>query len=78
METPEATVHVRTQKPIPSQLLQAAQTDPILSYMIKHNMPLNRKTWIEVNYGGDSEIPEPWTAEDEAEVPAPFRKALHP
>jgi hypothetical protein len=36
----------------------------------------HRQTWIEANYGGDSEIPKLWTAEDEAEVPAPCRRQL--
>jgi hypothetical protein len=36
----------QTQRKIHPALLQAAKTDPILSYMIKHGLPLNRKTWI--------------------------------
>lgn len=67
----------QTQRKIHPALLQAAKTDPILSYMIRHGLPLNRKTWIEVNYGGNSEIPKPWTSEDEAEVPGPLRRQLY-
>lgn len=59
------------------ELLQAAKHSPVLAYMIKNGLPLNRETWIEVNYGGDSEIPKPWTAEDEMQVPPLFRRPLH-
>ena len=58
------------------ELLLAAKTSPVLAHMIKNGMPLNRQTWIEVNYGGTSEIPKPWTAEDEDQVPRPFRRPL--
>src|SRR5271163_3931794 len=30
---------------------------------IEFGLPLNRQTWIDVNWG--SEVPKPWTAEDE-------------
>jgi hypothetical protein len=66
----------QTQRRIHPQLLHDAKTDPVLAHMIKYGLPLNRKTWIETNYGGDSEIPKPWTAEDEAEVPPSFRQRL--
>lgn len=69
-------VNVKVPRQIPPELRQAAKTDPVLAHMIRYGLPLNRKTWIEVNYGGDSEIPKPWTAEDEMEVPLPFRRAL--
>jgi hypothetical protein len=49
------------------EILRDAKMDPILSYMIKHGMPLNRQTWMDLNWG--SEVPDPWTAEDEDEVP---------
>jgi hypothetical protein len=39
--------------------------------MIKHGIPLNRETWITMNYLGHP--PDPWTAEHEGEVPAPWR-----
>ena len=66
----------QTKRPIPPELLQAAKTDPILDHMIRHNLPLNRQTWIDVNYGG--EPPDPWTAEDEAEVPEPLQRSMTP
>lgn len=66
----------QTKRPIPPEPVRVARMSPVLAHMIKHGMPLNRQTWIEVNYGGDSEIPKPWTAEDEAEVPAPWRRHL--
>jgi hypothetical protein len=54
------------------EILREAEMDPTLSYMIKHDMPLNRQTWIDLNYGG--EVPDPWTAEDEDEVPGPWQR----
>jgi hypothetical protein len=64
------------QRRIAPELVRAATTDPVLAHMIRYGLPLNRKTWIEVNYGGDSEMPHPWTAEDEMEVPRPWRRPL--
>ncbi|HEV3444711.1 MAG TPA: hypothetical protein VG099_08720, partial [Gemmataceae bacterium] len=54
------------------QLLYAAKMSPILAHMIKHGMPLNRQTWIDLNWG--SEVPDPWTAEDEDQVPRPWQR----
>jgi len=40
----------------------AAQYDPVLAYMIKRGLPLDRETWL-----GDP--PKPWCIEHEMEVP---------
>lgn len=56
------------------RLLQEARGDPILAHMIQHGMPLDRQTWINLNWG--SEVPKPWTAEDEAQLPRSFRRPL--
>ena len=48
-------------------ILFQAKMDPILNYMIKNDMPLERQIWMDINYG--SEVPDPWTAEDEDQVP---------
>ena len=74
METPQATINIRTGRAVHPTLLQAAKTDSILSHMIAHGMPLTRQTWIDLNWG--SEVPNPWTAEDEAQLPPPFRRQL--
>jgi hypothetical protein len=42
--------------------------------MIEFGLPLNRQTWIDVNWG--SEVPKLWTAEDEAQLPPSFRRTL--
>jgi hypothetical protein len=52
-------------------LLQEAEYSPTLAHMINNGLPLTREQWISMNYLGHP--PEPWTAEHEAEVPAPFR-----
>jgi hypothetical protein len=53
-------------------ILHEAQYSPTLAYMLKHNLPLTRETWISINYLGHP--PEPWTWENEAEVPEFWRK----
>lgn len=56
---------------IDPDLLWEAQHNPVLDYMIKHGIPLERQTWLDLNWG--SEVPKPWTAEDEDQVPRAFR-----
>jgi hypothetical protein len=56
------------------QLLAEAEHNPMLAYMIKNGLPLNRETWINLNWGGDT--PDPWTAEDEAELPPSWQREL--
>jgi hypothetical protein len=60
-----------TETKIDPRLLQEAKYSPTLAYMIKNGLPLTREKWISMNYMGHP--PEPWTAEHEAEVPAPWR-----
>ena len=43
----------------------------LLAYMIKHNLPLTRATYISMAYLGHP--PEPWTAEHEYELPRSFQ-----
>jgi hypothetical protein len=38
--------------------------------MLDHNLPLNRETYIALNWG---KTPREWTAEHEEEPPEPFR-----
>ena len=59
---------------IDPRLLDEAGHDPILARMIRHGMPLNRQTWIDLNYGSD--VPKPWTAECEEQVPRVWRRRL--
>ena len=54
-------------------LEQAARYSPTLRYMMKNGAPLNRETWMSMNYLGQP--PEPWTAEHEAEVPEPWQNS---
>lgn len=71
MQTPEATVNIQT-GPSP-QLLEEAKRNHMLAYMIKNGYPLDRKTWIELNWAG--ETPNPWTIEDEEQLPPSFQRA---
>ena len=56
---------------IDPELLEAARQSGTLRRMIRRGVPLTRQMWIEMNWGGD--VPKPWTAEDEDEVPEPWR-----
>jgi hypothetical protein len=42
--------------------------DPISNWLRRGGHEVNRENWIEANYLGD-EIPDPWTAEHEDELP---------
>jgi hypothetical protein len=46
-----------TPRQIPPELRRDAKTDPVLAHMIEFGLPLNRQTWIDVNWG--SEVPKP-------------------
>lgn len=59
---------------VDQRLLQEAQHDPTLNWMIKNGAPLTRQKWIELNWGG--ETPQPWTAEDEAQLPELWQRPV--
>ena len=61
----------QAQRRIDQRILEAAEHDAIVAHMITHDAPLNRRTWMELNYGSD--VPKPWTAEDEDQVPRIWR-----
>lgn len=48
-----------------------AEMDPVLDGMMHAGTPLTRENYIRENWG---DTPEPWTAEHEAELPAPFQR----
>jgi hypothetical protein len=54
-----------------ARLESEIQHDPVLKYMLDHNLWLSREMWMLRTYGNHP--PEPWTAEHESKVPAPFR-----
>ena len=62
-------------KQIDPRLLEAAKHSDILRHMIENGLPLTREKWISMAWGGHP--PQPWTAENEEEVPAPLRKQLY-
>jgi len=41
--------------------------------MLRKNLPLNRDTWMALNYFGEEPEGDQWTAQHEAEVPKPFQ-----
>jgi hypothetical protein len=47
-----------------------------LDRMLRDNMPLTREVWMGMAFPFEGDKPDPWTAEDEAQVPAPFQQAL--
>ncbi len=54
-----------------AELARLRGTDPVLDGMMRRKEPLTRDMYLALNYGPD--LPVPWTAEHEAEVPAPFQ-----
>ena len=44
--------------------------DPVLNWMVRHNVPLTRQNWLDHFY--PTGVPE-WSAELEAEVPKIFQ-----
>ena len=65
-----------TTKQIDPRILEAAAHDPILESMIERGEPLTRAQWI-IRAHTLSDVPKPWTEEDEQKVPRVFRKR-HP
>ena len=41
--------------------------DPVVELLLAAKVPVNRQNWIDAAYG--HEVPEPWTALEEDEVP---------
>ena len=41
--------------------------DSVIEMMKEHSIPITRENYLHLNYMG--EIPDPWTAEHEAELP---------
>ncbi len=60
----------RTQRQM--ELTNLSGSDPVLQEMIKHQMPLDRQTYVAMNWG--PKPPSPWTAEHELEIPEPLRR----
>ena len=55
------------------KLIHQMGTDPILRWMFKQSLPLNRETYIAHNWGPD--LPEDQGAEFELKIPEPFRRS---
>jgi hypothetical protein len=47
--------------------------DIVLAYMKKHELPLNRQTYVSLNWGGSQDPSKPLEAELEAEIPEEFQ-----
>lgn len=56
-----------------AELTKLAPGDPILAGMLRDNLPLSRRVYVALAWGG--EPPEHWTAEHELEIPEPLRTA---
>jgi hypothetical protein len=48
--------------------MQILADDPLAAFMRKEKIPLTRENYIALNYLG--ELPDDWTPEDEADLPA--------
>ena len=59
--------------PTRPQILEAAKHDPILQSMVERGEPLTRAQWI-IRAHTLSDVPKPWTDEDEQKLPRVFRK----
>lgn len=46
--------------------------DPLVAFLKRHNIPVTRENYIDLAFLGDP--PDPWTEEDEAELPEEFRR----
>jgi hypothetical protein len=57
----------QAQRRIDQRILEAAEHDAIVAHMITHDAPLNRRTWMELNYGSD--VPKPNSVETTGFVP---------
>jgi hypothetical protein len=67
----EAEAWCEVQAEFRERLLAEPQDDPVLRYMLDHDLSLSRDAWIARTYGYPP--PKPWTAAHEATVPAVFR-----
>jgi hypothetical protein len=47
--------------------------DIVLAYMKKHELPLNRQTYVSLAFAGDQDPSQPLPAELEAEIPEEFQ-----
>jgi hypothetical protein len=53
--------------PSTEELRTLAGTDHVLRFMMDHGIPITREGYISLNWMG--ETPDPWTHEDEDELP---------
>jgi hypothetical protein len=54
----------------PKLLEQYRKSDGVLDYMMRTGMPIDRPTYIMMNW---PDIPDPWTAAHEDEIPPPLQ-----
>jgi hypothetical protein len=47
--------------------------DIVLQYMKKHELPLNRQTYVSLAFAGEQDPSKPLDAELEAEIPEEFQ-----
>jgi hypothetical protein len=58
------------------ELMRLSGSDPVLKWMLDKGAPITREAYLDLAYCGD--LPTPWTAEHEMEVPAPLQAMLPP
>jgi hypothetical protein len=67
----EADVASRLRAMSPAEYQHLIGTDPILSGMVKHNIPITRDNYVDIANAGRPD--EAWTHEHEAGLPAILR-----
>ena len=61
-----------------SQVVEWSENpDPVEAYLKELGRPLTRENWLHVNYLF-TPMPEPWTQEDENELPPQLQRPVEP
>lgn len=55
-----------------AELQTQSGSDPVLKMMLSRGLPLDRETYLAFSYPDN--MPNPWTAEHESELPEPFQQ----
>lgn len=69
---PKQTESASSEQRLRKECERLSRNDVVLRGMLDSNVPLTREHYIEKAYAGD--VPDPWTAEHELELPEPFQR----
>jgi hypothetical protein len=54
-----------------ADIIEFPHNDLVVQMMPRYNIPMTRENYLQIAYGGD--LPDPWTAAHEDELPAPLQ-----